>query len=70
VVERLPAYAPELNPVEALWSSLKAVELANLPSPRRPLAEVIGQARRGIQRIRQTPQLAYSFLRQAVLSAA
>jgi transposase len=24
VVERLPAYAPELNPVEGLWSWLKA----------------------------------------------
>jgi transposase len=23
VVERLPAYAPELNPVEGLWSSLR-----------------------------------------------
>jgi DDE superfamily endonuclease len=34
VVERLPAYAPELNPVEGLWSSLKAVELAT--SPARP----------------------------------
>jgi transposase len=33
VVERLPAYAPELNPVEGLWSSLKAVELANLCGP-------------------------------------
>jgi putative transposase len=30
VVEPLPAYAPDLNPVEALWSSLKGVELANL----------------------------------------
>jgi hypothetical protein len=39
VVERLPAYAPELNPVEGLWSSLKAVQLANLTGP--PLAEVI-----------------------------
>jgi transposase len=39
VVERLPAYAPELNPVDGLWSSLKAVELANLTSP--TLAEVI-----------------------------
>ena len=28
-VERLPAYAPELNPVEGLWATLKAVELAN-----------------------------------------
>jgi hypothetical protein len=43
VVERLPAYAPELNPVEGLWSSLKAVELANLTSP--TLGEVIGQAK-------------------------
>jgi hypothetical protein len=42
VVERLPAYAPELNPVEGLWSSLKAIELANLTSP--SLAEVIAQA--------------------------
>jgi len=30
VVEPLPAYAPELNPVEPLWSNLKGVELANL----------------------------------------
>lgn len=29
-LERLPAYAPELNPVELLWSSLKKRELANL----------------------------------------
>ena len=34
LVVELPAYAPELNPVEGLWSSLKAVELAN--SPARP----------------------------------
>jgi hypothetical protein len=30
VVERPPAYAPELKQVEGLWSSLKAIELANL----------------------------------------
>jgi transposase len=28
-VERLPAYAPELNPVEGLWGNVKATELAN-----------------------------------------
>jgi DDE superfamily endonuclease len=66
VVERLPAYAPDLNPVEALWSSLKAVELANLTGP--TLAEVIDQAHRGIDRVRRTPHLAYSFLRHAGLS--
>lgn len=36
------------DPVEGLWSSLKAVELANLTSP--TLAEVIAQAHKGIQR--------------------
>jgi hypothetical protein len=61
VVERLPAYAPELNPVEGLWSSLKVVELANLATP--TLGEVIDQAHHGIERVRRTPHLAYSFLR-------
>lgn len=28
-IELLPAYAPELNPVEYLWSYLKAVSMAN-----------------------------------------
>jgi hypothetical protein len=32
-VERLPAYAPELNPVEGLWSWLKGTDLANLACP-------------------------------------
>ena len=68
MVERLPAYAPELNPVEGLWSSLKAIELANLTSP--TLAEVIDQAHRGIERVRQTPHLASSFLRHTGLSVA
>jgi transposase len=68
VVERLPGYAPDLNPVEGLWSSLKAVELANLTPP--TLAEVIQQAHRGIQRVRRTPHLAYSFLRHTGLSVA
>jgi hypothetical protein len=44
-----------------LWSILKTGELANLTSP--TLAEVIQQARRGIERVRQTPHLAYWFLR-------
>ena len=68
VVERLPAYAPDLNPVEGLWSSLKAVELANLTTP--ALTEVIDQAHKGIERVRQTPHLAYSFLRRTGLSVS
>jgi transposase len=66
VVKRLPAYAPDLNPVERLWSSLKAVELANLISTSLP--EAIDEAHRGIDRVRRTPHLAYSFLRHAGLS--
>jgi hypothetical protein len=68
VTQQLPAYAPDLNPVEALWSCLKAVELANLTGP--TLAEVIAQAHQGIERIRGTPHLAYSFLWHAGLSVA
>jgi hypothetical protein len=68
VVERLPAYAPELNPVEGLWATLKAVELANLSGP--TLAEVIQQARRGVDRVRRTPHLADSFVRHAGLSVS
>jgi len=66
VVERLPGYAPDLNPVEALWSNLKGVELANLAGD--TLNDVITAAERGIQRIRSTHWLAYSFLRHSGLS--
>jgi hypothetical protein len=66
VVEPLPGYAPELNPVEALWSSLKGMELANLAGD--TLQDVIAAAERGIQRIRDTHHLAYSFLRHCGLS--
>ena len=48
-------------------SQLAQIEqLANLVSP--TLAEVIDQAHRGINRVRRTPHLAYSFLRHAGLS--
>jgi transposase len=66
VVEPLPAYAPELNPVEPLWASLKGVELANLAGD--TLDDVITAAERGIQRIRDTHHLAFSFLRYCGLS--
>jgi hypothetical protein len=66
VVEPLPGYAPELNPVEGLWGNLKGVELANLAGD--SLAEVTAAAERGVQRIRGTRHLAYSFLRHCGLS--
>ena len=66
VVEPLPGYAPELNPVEGLWSNLKGGELVNLAGD--TLQEVIAAAERGVQRIRGTHHLAYSFLRHSGLS--
>jgi hypothetical protein len=63
VVERLPGYAPDLNPVEALWANLKGVELPNLAGD--TLDDLVTAAERGIQRIRRTPHLAFSFLRTA-----
>ncbi|MFD9934090.1 transposase [Streptomyces massasporeus] len=47
-LERLPAYTPELNPVELLWSSLKKRELANLAGDH--LADVADATEQGIHR--------------------
>jgi hypothetical protein len=59
-VERLPAYAPELNPVEGLWANLKAVELANFAGD--TVVEVADAAEQGIGRVCDDQQLAWSFL--------
>jgi transposase len=58
--ERLPAYAPELNPVEYLWSNLKGVELANFAGD--TVLEVVDTAERGVRRVCDDQQLAWSFL--------
>jgi transposase len=58
--ERLPAYAPELNPVEYLWANLKDLELANLPTT--TLAEVADAATKGIQRVCKREDLVLGFL--------
>lgn len=65
-VERLPGYAPELNPTESLWENLKGQELANFCGT--SLAEVVGQSRKGIRRVRRRPTLLFSFLDHAGLS--
>ena len=59
-VERLPAYAPELNPVEYLWANLKDLELANRPTT--TLAEVADATEQGIQRICKREDLVVGFL--------
>jgi transposase len=65
-VERLPAYAPELNPVEGLWANLKGAELANFAGD--TVAEVADQAQGGIQRVCDSDSLVIGFLAHTGLS--
>jgi hypothetical protein len=64
--ERLPAYAPELNPVEYLWANLKGGELANFASDTVP--EVADQAQQGIRRVCDSDSLVVGFLAHTGLS--
>jgi transposase len=64
--ERLPAYAPELNPVEGLWANLKGVELANFTGD--SVAEVADQAQHGIRRVCDSDSLIVGFLTHTGLS--
>lgn len=64
-VERLPGYAPDLNPVEGLWGNLKGQELANLCAE--CLAAATAECRRGVARVRRRPALLFAFLRHTGL---
>ncbi len=55
-VERLPAYAPDLNPVEWLWRHLKEVELRNLTCL--DLDQLYLEFHLALGRLRQKPRLA------------
>jgi transposase len=64
-LERLPAYAPELNPDEGLWQQLKGVELRNLCCSTIP--HLRGELRDAVKRVRRKPRLIQSFFRGAKL---
>src|SRR6266542_197277 len=64
--ERLPAYAPDLNPSEGLWSNLKGRELANRCDLE--IADTITAAKSGTERVRGNQQLLFSFLAHTGLS--
>lgn len=53
-VEYLPAYAPELNPVEAMWAYLGATSLTNYSAD--GLDDLAGAVRRGVRRLRRRNQ--------------
>jgi transposase len=62
-VERLPPYAPDLNPVEAAWQHLKHVELRNLTCL--DLEDLHLELHLAIGRLRQKSRLIQSFFREA-----
>jgi transposase len=65
-VERLPAYAPELNPVEYLWAYWKQHELPNLCA--RDLWQLSGWAAHALRRMRRKKtRLITAFWKQAEL---
>jgi transposase len=63
---RLPAYAPELNPVEYVWGPLKKHALANFCP--KDFAQLGAQARRALRRAQRRPALVRAFWHQAQLS--
>ena len=65
-VERLPGYAPDLNPAEGLWANLKGTELTNRCDLE--IADTVAAAKHGISRVRSNQQLLFGFLRQTGLS--
>ena len=64
-VEVLPAYAPELNPVEGFWAWLKGTCLANVCTE--ALDDLTGRVRNGTKRIRHKQTLLHAFLAKADL---
>jgi putative transposase len=65
VVEQLPAYGHDLNPVEQVWGNLKSRELANLCPD--TIEEASRFADQGLERIGTDPALCHSFLRHCGL---
>lgn len=65
VVEKLPGYAPDLNPVEWLWKHLKRVELRNKPCL--DLEQLHMEFHMAVGRVRQRHKLIGSFFEGADL---
>jgi transposase len=65
-VDRLPGYAPDLNPVEYLWGHVKGQELANLCADN--LSHATTAFSSGMARVRHSQPLCCSFLHTAGLS--
>lgn len=64
-LEHFPSYAPDLNPIEGLWSTLKSARLANYcPTGPEELLDTVAETGRAIGQERRTLR---GFLRGAGL---
>jgi transposase len=61
-LERLPAYAPDLNPVEGIWRYLKHVELPNICCEN--LDQLGYELRKAAARLRHKPEVIQGCVRQ------
>jgi transposase len=64
-IERLPAYAPELNPGEGLWAHLKAVELRHVCCF--SLVHLRKELRDAVKRVRQKARILQGYFEGAKL---
>ena len=64
-IVRLPAYAPDLNPVEGVWANIRGQELANRSV--NDLGEMMEGVRSGFRRLASERTLRNSFLEHAGL---
>jgi transposase len=64
-LERLPAYAPELNPGEGLWQQLKGVELRNVCCVN--LSHLRHELRDAVRRVRRKPRIIHGCFEEAGL---
>jgi hypothetical protein len=65
VVEQLPGYAHDLNPMDLIWGNLKSSELTNLCPD--TINEAVTWADQGLDRIGSDANLCFAFLRHCGL---
>lgn len=65
-MERLPGYAPELNPIEYLWGYAKGNDLANFAP--KELWELSRAARKAFARVRKVKRCLRAFWIQSDLN--
>jgi transposase len=64
-LERLPAYAPDLNPGEGLWQQLKGVERRNVWCF--TIAHLCDELRQAVKRVRRKPRIIRGCFQEAGL---